>query len=102
MSTNTQEKQCRKRKFNELNIENEEKKEILNKNEEEKNETLNENDNITTKFAYSIQTKLEICQYSESHNITNAWLILRYFQYKYPTLRENTVKLWLKQGKAHF
>jgi thermostable 8-oxoguanine DNA glycosylase len=95
MATVEQEKHNRKRKFVELDIEN----------EDEKNNILSKNDNIhihTTRSDHSLQTKLEVCIYSEQSKITCSWRIVKYFEHKYPTLREDRVKEWIKLGSTHF
>ena len=93
-----QEKKNRKRKYEDINIEHEDKE--LNNEQKEYND--NNNFNHTIKSEYDLQAKLEICKYSETTNITNAWKISKYFQYKYPLLREEVVKRWIKKGSNYF
>src|SRR5438105_4854406 len=67
-----------------------------------KNCALNEHVNYNIKFEYSFQTKLEICNYNEQSKINNSWKIQKHFEYKYPTLREDTIKRWIKLGSKYF
>ena len=61
MASIEQEKKTRKRKFEEINIENEDEKLEY----EDHNCTSNENNNAhTIRFEHDIKTKLEICNYS--------------------------------------
>jgi Tc5 transposase-like DNA-binding protein len=101
MTKNEQEKKNRKRKLDDINIENEDEK-LVNGEEEKKNYIFNEDVHQPIKFEYDIKTKLEICNYSETTKITNSWKILQYFRYKYPTLREDSVKSWIKLGSQYF
>src|SRR2546421_11891092 len=99
MATIEKEKINRKRKFEDINIENEDEK----LTDKDNDCTLNENDtNRTLKFEHDIKTKLDICNNSESTNTKNSWSIKEHFKYKYPTLREDSVKRWLKLDSQYF
>ena len=89
MTTISQEKQNRKRKFEEINIENEDEQLEF----EDNNCTLNENVNSKLRFAFDIQTKLKIRNYCETSKITNSWQIWKHVQHKYPDLRNHNQKL---------
>jgi hypothetical protein len=96
MATIEQYKKNRKRKLEDINIENEEEKLV---NEEKNNSIFN---NKTLKFEYDLKTKLDVCSYSETANINNTWLIIEHFKNKYPTLKEQVVRRWIKLGSQYF